>query len=309
MQFKDALVSSAVVWFKNSKAPEDHAAEFTFAGTLSTPKIQKMIPSGVLRKEPKWTRFPVAAEREISSKSTLGDFFIVKRGLATGDNSFFILSKEQIEALKLPKEVFSPVLPSPRFLKVDKIYADHQGNPVLKPQLFLLDCRLPPDIIKIRYPSLWDYLETGRDKGVSERYLCRNRTLWYVQEDRPPSMFVCTYMGRGANDRNMPFRFILNYSKATVTNTYLMLYPRTAVTDALENYPTLTERIWSALNSIEPDVLREEGRIYGGGLHKIEPRELSNVPAETIKSLLHEMSRQCSGQQELFDQTVVGIRA
>jgi hypothetical protein len=107
----------------------------------------------------------------------------------------------------------------------------------------------------------------------------------------------------------MPFRFILNYSKATVTNTYLMLYPRTAVAGALENDPTLTERIWSALNRIEPDVIRGEGRIYGGGLHKIEPKELSNVPAEAIKSLLHEISRQRSGQQELFDQTMVRIRA
>ena len=92
------------------------------------------------------------------------------------------------------------MLPSPRFLKVDEIYADEQGNPVLDHQLFLLDCHIPPDMIKMRYPSLWDYLEIGREKGIPERYLCKHRTPWYVQEDRPPSPFVCTYMGRGASE-------------------------------------------------------------------------------------------------------------
>ncbi len=36
----------------------------------------------------------------------LGDFFKIKRGLATGNNSYFILSAEEIEQRELPMEVF-----------------------------------------------------------------------------------------------------------------------------------------------------------------------------------------------------------
>jgi adenine-specific DNA-methyltransferase len=309
VQFKDALVSSAVVWFRRTKPSKDHTVEFTFGGTIKTPKMTKTVSTTILSKEPKWTRFPVASRKRAHDESTLGNFFSVTRGLATGDNSFFILSKNQIHAFRLPMEVFRPMLPSPRFLKVDEICADDEGNPILEPQLFLLDCRIPPEVIKIRHPSLWEYLESGRQKGVSERYLCKHRTPWYVQEDRPPSPFICTYMGRGASGRGSPFRFVLNHSKATVANAYLILYPKSAIATALEHDPTLARSIWTTLNNIDPDAIRLEGRVYGGGLHKIEPKELSNVPADAIKALVDGCLPQAGNQLELFDLSRAGVRS
>jgi hypothetical protein len=44
--------------------------------------------------------------------------------------------------------------------------------------------------------------------------------------------------------------------------------------------------VWMALNDISPDSLQMEGRVYGGGLYKLEPRELGNVPAEKLVSIL-----------------------
>lgn len=304
VQFKDALVSSTVVWFRKAKPPNDHKVEFSFGGTLQLPKVKRTLPALVPATEPKWTRFPIASEREISTEVKLGNFFDVRRGLATGDNNFFILSINEIHGFNLPIEAFCPILPSPRYFKMNEILADDRGHPIVQPELFLLDCRMPPDMIKKKYPSLWEYLEEGRRLGVPERYLCRHRKPWYLQEYRPPSMFICTYMGRSNDSRNMPFRFILNHSIATVTNTYLILYPKANISAALEIDPQLARHVWFALNEIDPSVVSGEGRIYGGGLQKIEPRELSNVPAPMIKLLLNERSRKHGGQQDLFNWAV-----
>jgi len=87
-------------------------------------------------------------------------------------------------------------------------------------------------------------------------------------------------MGRTTNNSENPFRFILNHSKAVATNVYLMLYPLPPLAERFKTDPTLLKKLWKKLNSIPHEVLRGEGRVYGGGLHKLEPKELANVPLE-----------------------------
>ena len=49
--------------------------------------------------------------------------------------------------------------------------------------------------------------------------------------------------------------------------------------------PGLIRRVWQVLNRITPSQLLEEGRVYGGGLHKLEPRELANVVVPELAEL------------------------
>ena len=301
VQFADALVSSAVVWFRNERPSADNEVKFTFGGTLFEPRITRGVSARALAHEPKWTRFPIANVRVRLDIPTLSDFFQIKRGLATGDNSFFILSEEAITARGLPMEVFKPILPSPRYLQHDEIQARKDGSPDIDRRLFLLDTKLSEEEIQRRYPSLASYIEEGKAKGIQERYLCKHRALWYGQEERSPAPIVCTYLGRGDAKSGRPFRFILNGSRATVANVYLALYPTRLLARELDSNPCLLRKIWNALNALSPDVLLGEGRVYGGGLHKLEPRELSNVPAAFITDLLpHTTEALKTKQLELF---------
>lgn len=286
VQFDDALVSSAVVWIRNAPPQSDHEVKFSFGGTLSAPNIVRTIPAQALAKESKWTRFPTADIRLRSTAPTLADFFKVRRGIATGDNSFFILPEEEIAARGLPMDAFRPILPSPRYITENEIKADQAGNPQIERRLFLLDTSMSEQEIERRFPKLWQYFEEGKVRGLHERYLCRHRPLWYAQEKRPPPPIVCTYLGRSDSKSGRPFRFILNQSRATVANVYLAMYPTAPLALAMSQDTQLIRRVWMILNDITPESLLGEGRVYGGGLHKLEPKELANVPAAAIAELL-----------------------
>ena len=306
VQFGDALVSSAVVWFRKEIPPQDHEIRFTYGGSLERPKHQRLVSVDTLRHDPKWTRYPLQGSYKPTDEPVLDDFFNIKRGLATGNNNFFILSVDEITQRDLPAEVFKPILPSPRYLSVDEVSADCSGNPVLERRLFLLDCQLEEAEIEKRYPKLLDYLNEGKANGIAEGYICRHRTLWYKQERRPPSPFVCTYIGRGDTKNGRPFRFILNNSQATVSNVYLILYPKDTLKRALMDNPALKKQVWKVLNEISPKTMVSEGRVYGGGMYKLEPKELGNVPATAIAGLLPELVRSKRVKQvEIFKREVV----
>lgn len=284
-QFGDALVSSAVVWLRNESPPPGHTVEFTFGGSHDRPGITRHVPAATLGSEAKWTRFPAGGSRADDDGPVLADYFSVKRGIATGGNKFFIMTRQRIRELELPMSQFRPILPSPRFVEVDEIAADANGDPVLPEPLYLLDCRLPEEAVRTEYPALARHFDSCRLE-LASRYICSSRTLWYRQDEREPATLLSTYMGRPGGKSGSPFRFILNHSRAIAANTYLMLYPRAEVAEKLRGRPRLLREVWLELNAIRPASMISEGRVYGGGLHKVEPKELGNVPVPALANIL-----------------------
>jgi adenine-specific DNA-methyltransferase len=93
-------------------------------------------------------------------------------------------------------------------------------------------------------------------------------------------------MGQSGGDGKKPFRFILNRSRAIVANSYLILYPKPVLEALLVKRPELAGLLWEALNSMTEGAMVDEGRVYGGGMHKLEPSDLANVPALEILRLM-----------------------
>lgn len=281
LQFTDALVSSAVVVFRKSRPPAGHRVRFSLAGSIELPQTEAFVPLDMLRQSRKWTQFPGRTSLKDTAEITLGNIFSIKRGLATGCNRFFILRAEQAARWEIPHEFLKPILPSPRYVKFDVIDAHSNGDPAVSPGVYLLDCGEPEERIQIRWPRFYEYLQKGRDEEIATSYLASHRSPWYSQEQRPPTPFLCTYMGRSRNGKH-PFRFIWNRSRATAHNVYLMLYPKAQLLAALRSHPELEERVFRALQRIAPAQLLSEGRVYGGGLHKLEPKELAQIPGREV---------------------------
>lgn len=291
LQFNDALVSTSIVWFKNLKPTKEHEVLFTYGGTLLKPTIKSKIKLENLKNEGKWSRIILRKKTKLKESKqpdqiTLGDFFTVKRGIATGNNKFFILSEEQILKLHLPFSEFTPILPNPRYLKETIIESDDAGNPQIDKKLFVLDSKLEIDEIERLYPHLYLYLNEGIDEGVLNSYLVKTRKVWYKQEDRKPGLFYFTYIGRINDKRKNPFRFILNKSNAIASNSYLFLYPKEHISNILYSNPDYLNMVKNFFDEIDISKLLEEGRVYGGGMYKLEPKELAKVKAEELRFLL-----------------------
>jgi hypothetical protein len=70
---------------------------------------------------------------------------------------------------------------------------------------------------------------------------------------------------------------------------YLLLYPRGALKRAVEGHPELLAVVFQHLQSIDIGDLVGEGRVYGGGLHKLEPNELARVPATALSEAIERL--------------------
>lgn len=288
VQFDDALVTSSVVVFTNDKPTDEAVVEFTHGGSMREPRETQMVPRSGLQPKMKWSaRFSGGGERGSAETPRFDEFFRIRRGIATGNNAFFVLPRDKAESLGIKRANLKPILPGPRYLKQEVVEGDEAGYPILDKQLALIDTLKTMDEIEETDPALADYLRSVDEKTASG-YLVRNRSPWYKQEQREPAPFVITYMGRGAAMEERPFRFILNRSEAITTNMYLMLYPVGQLKAALEGATVDLEQVHAAVNALTGQQLREGGRVYGGGLHKMEPKELAALDASTIASLLPE---------------------
>ncbi|WP_257202271.1 hypothetical protein [Corynebacterium cystitidis] len=138
----------------------------------------------------------------------------------------------------------------------------------------------PEATIAAKNPSLAKYFK-GADDKTCNSYLVRNRSPWYKVESREPAPILLTYMGR-ANGKGTPFRLILNYSRAIATNGYIMLNPRGVLEIAIQKGSLTLEDVHQALQQFSQESLMAGGRVYGGGLGKIGPKKLANVPAGSI---------------------------
>lgn len=283
LQFDDALVSSTVLIFQKRKPEQEGEVTFSLGGTLKAPRTCARICQRQLAQVSKWTSLPsksmhhaVRDVHQLNRTTTIGDLFEVRRGLATGANPFFILRRDVASDKGLPEQFLRPILPSPRYLKSEKILADRDGFPLVQPSLVLLDCDLDENEVEA-YPPLKAYLNWGKSQGFADRYITRHRRPWFKQENRPAAPILCSYMSR-TKSGNSGLRFFQNYSQATSPNVYLMLYPNQEVQQACKNNMDLLAQLFNLLKQAKDEYLLYEGRTYGGGLNKIEPKELARVP-------------------------------
>ena len=196
-----------------------------------------------------------------SSKSKLGDCFVVRRGIATGRNAFFILTDAEVADREIPDSALVPALSSIKKLEVDIIDEatfDKLRTYGVKRWMMMLK---PNDV---NLPSILQYLAEGRSIGVADASLAKQRRHWFVLEDIEPAPLLLLPMTKKG------FRVLRNLKGVKHTNNLFGLYPRTEDVDIEEFARWLR-------SSAGQRALFRVARRYGDGMYKLEPRAVKEV--------------------------------
>jgi len=188
----------------------------------------------------------------------LGSIAEVDIGAVTGNNDFFTLTAEELQAAKLPRDSVVPVVCKARDIS-GAIYAraDHSTAMALGRKGFLLTLSDQVSESSLA-PTIRAYLARGHRLGVPDGYKCRVRRRWFsVPATGVPTAFL-TYMS------NEVPRLVLNKCNAWSTNT---------VHGVTGRIGELRWAVATFINTVTLASVELAGRSYGGGVLKLEPTE------------------------------------
>lgn len=190
----------------------------------------------------------------------LNEFATMMRGVASGSNEFFLMTKERLESLGLSKDLFVRTIPRVRDATQTQINLeflddlDKAGRPT-----YLLSI----DEQTVQSRALKSYLAFGVEQGVNKGALVSLRKHWFYMEKRKPVPILFAYLGRRNN------RFIDAKTEITPLTGFLCVYPKPGVDK---------QKLLKALN--HPSSIAELSRIgksYGDGAVKVEPGGLRKM--------------------------------
>jgi adenine-specific DNA-methyltransferase len=229
------------------------------------------VARGDLARATRWSPFlhgrsVVARQAEIIR---LGDLVRVHRGLVTGANDFFILTRDRAQELSIQHWCRPVISGAEEVLASGGVVRD-------SPQRKLL-LTIPRDVDRSAHPELDAYLRrgeapTGDRPAIRDRYIARHRRPWWYLGDATPPPVVATYMAR-----QPPF-FARNPDRLAVVNIAHGLYPRRQMSEA---------QLGALVDTLNGgrEHFRGSGRTYHGGLEKFEPREMEALSVHLPESL------------------------
>ncbi|MDQ2784505.1 MAG: class I SAM-dependent methyltransferase [Chloroflexota bacterium] len=223
----------------------------------------------------KWTQYylsegEIQLLRRLSHNPALvrfRDIASVDVGVVTGNNNFFVLTDEQVDAHHLrpftvPLVGRTAQLPGLVYGKDDSD-RDRHAN---------VRCHLlfPPNEPQEMLPDeLIRYLDQGEQQAVHEGYKCSIRKRWYIVPSvSTPDAFLFRQINR------FP-KLVLNETDATSTDTIHRV--------RFHNKDHIRPAIAAFHNSMTFAFTEVLGRSYGGGVLELEPNEADNLPIPPLQ--------------------------
>lgn len=256
----------------------------------------RRIDQSVLDPALNWTNHFTSDTIDTAGLVPLSEQARVARGILTGDNGFFCVTRTDIDDWGIPKRYLAPVVRGTRTVPgydyteadwrtqfendqpVSLIYHTEalSDHPDLQPDAITQETSPADRPTDDGAPEgILGYLQRGlRDEGVHEDGVPSQRDPWFVVDRREPPAILATYMTKGRH------RFSRNDASARYLTNFLGIYPDDGIDDRER------DALLAYLNSsLANALIQRRGRTRGDGLVKIEPGELADLPVIDLSGL------------------------
>jgi adenine-specific DNA-methyltransferase len=281
--FADALTTSAIVFLEKGRPPKAFACVKRVDSLEDAERfIGKLCAGGTVRAgdgclelaalnpRDKWLNLLLngsAWHDSTEFPKRVGDYFNCRRGIATGANDFFCLSRLGMREHGLTEAHVEPCITKA---------TDGEGFVFTREkfdELVALDRRCFLLNPSCKSQSLTRYLELGEQRGIPQRHLPSHRPVWYLPENRAVADIWVAVFSRES------VKFILNTSGAKNLTCFHGLY-------AKPGWETLPPLMTLFLNSSGGrTAFSQVNRFYGDGLNKLEPKDVEAMPCPAMPKL------------------------
>ena len=214
-----------------------------------------------LSAENKWREYlKHEAKQEYINLKQISEFCTVSRGIATGDNGFFCLSKSQIANHQLPENVIDECVC--RSADVKAIVFKREDFAELAnadKSVFLLDIKDVED------SATEEYIKEGERKEINKKYLLSCRKPWYSMEQKP---IAPIWVSSACRDR---IKFVRNIAGVRSLTTFHSIFVNQSYQDDIDII------FCYFLTPIAQEIIRENRKELGNGLDKFQPNDLKTA--------------------------------
>ena len=262
--FNDATTTSCIVVLENSFHEEVEFVNITSLDEINDSnnfKNVKRYKYSELDVKSKWINYfknnSAMGYKNLIQINKIGS---VKRGIATGSNSYFTLNKEKIQKFNISKQACLPCISkSPDVKEIvfnkklfDELYQNNKS-------VFLFNGT------NASSNSDFEYIKMGEDNKIDKLYLTSHRTPWYSIEKKDSAPIWISVFSR---------------NKLKIIRNELMINNLTAFHGMYFNNMSKDEidiMFCYLLTPIGQEILYMNKREYGEGLDKFEPNDLNNA--------------------------------
>ena len=280
--FSDAITTSCILFIENKKFDGCFFINSSSISDLENFDFDEFSVkhSNFFRKyenldcSEKWIKYFEYKKQNIKSRNLIPLSLIgtVKRGIATGSNTFFSLNQTKIKEFKLSSVTCVPCVsksPDIKTLIFDKNEFEKLYS--MDKKVFLFngeDASTDDDLSYIKY---------GEKIEVNKGFLTSHRTPWYALENKPPAPIWVSVFNRGN------IKVVRNEAGVKNLTTFHGLY-----TNGLSEQE-INILFCYLLTPTANRILKQNKREYGDGLDKFEPNDLNNSKIINIKNLTGEI--------------------